>query len=76
MGFPARLAKFELVFSTGSFMVTKMRNRSGTARVESLLVLKEIRPEILSPRSTIFDEYADYEDSSDDDFEVIIHDNI
>ena len=40
LGVPCSSAKSERV-STGGFMVTKRRNRLGSARVESLLVLKE-----------------------------------
>ena len=48
---------------------------------QAVVVETEEGPEIPPPRSALFDEDAEnemefYEDSSDDDFEVIIHDNI
>ena len=111
LGVSCSSAKSERVFSTGGFMVTKRRNRLGSARVEGLLLLKENKKlvdefhkksvkkvkdndvdafkavvieteegqNIPPPRSALFEvdvvnEEDEYEDSSDDDFEVTIDD--
>ena len=41
LGIPCSSAKSERVFSTGTMMVTKRRNRLGATRIENLLVIKE-----------------------------------
>ena len=41
LSIPCSSAKSERVFSTGTMMVTKRRNRLGASRIENLLIIKE-----------------------------------